>query len=226
MAELFDKSGNPISEVFDVEGNPIDEILTSDEVDKKIEEAQEEAKEDYQKDIDTFKEELNEKEEALKVAEEALAKEQEKDKNFGKLRGTTAEKEKKVEELTEQIKGLTDKITGIETETKRQPVNAMIGKLAGEDEELKKKIKFHYESFAIPEEDTEEKQKERVVNAYTLATGGKPINPLTGEAISSGGGVAPGGEEPGSEGKLSEGGKEVAGKLGIEEKDLKRHKLI
>ena len=225
MVDLHDKDGNLIEEVFDSEGNLIDEALTPEEVDKKIDDAKEETKEDYQKDIDAVKEDLEEKEESLKKAEEDLEKEQEKDKNFGKLRKSTEEKEKEASGLKEEIQGLTEKIDGIEKDTKRQPVNVMIDKLADNDEELRGKIKFHYENFSIPDDDTEEKQKERVANAYTLAAGAKAENPLTGDAVSSGGGAAPG-AEPEDKGKISEGAKNVAKNLGIEDKDLKKHKLI
>jgi len=227
MAELFDKDGEPIVEVFDSAGNPIDETLTPEEVDQKIDEAKEEAKGEFDTEIQKLQDEKEEKETALAAAEEALGKEKEKDKNFGKLRGSTEEKEKEIGVLKEEVTGLKDKVEGIEKSAKSQPVNVMINKLAGNDEELKKKIKFYYDNFTIPEEDDEEKQKERVTNAYTLAAGGKPVNPLSGDAISSGGGVAPGGEEPSSKGKLSsEEASELGEKLGISKIEQRRHKLI
>lgn len=227
MAELFDKEGNPISEVFDSEGNPLDETLTPDEVEAKINEAKEEAKGEFETETQKLQGQIDEKETALKAAEEELEKEKEKDKNFGKLRGTAAEKEKEVETLKGEVKGMKEEIEGIKVDTKKQPVTVMIKKLAGDDEELEKKIKFHYESFNVPDDDTEEKQKERITNAYTLATGGKPVNPLSGEAVSSGGGVAPGGEELESKGKLSDpGASDVGEKLGIPKESQRRHKLI
>ena len=91
--------------------------------------------------------------------------------------------------------------------------------------DLKKKIDYYYNSFTTPQDDNDEKKRERIQNAYTLAAGGKPVNPLSGDAIASGGGVAPG-TEPKNEGKISEDAKKVAENMGIDEKDLRRHKLI
>lgn len=226
MAELFDKEGNPIEAVFDSEGNPIDETLTPDEVETKITEAKEEAQGTFDTETQKLQEQIDEKETSLKVAEEELEKEKEKGKNFGKLRQSTDEKEQEIKERKEEIKKLQERVEGVETATKEQPVTVMIKKLAGEDEELEKKIKFHYDSFAVPEEDDEEKQKERVTNAYTLATGGKPVNPLTGEAISSSGGTVPG-APVGEQGKLSDpGASNVGEKLGLTKEEQRRHKLI
>ena len=100
-----------------------------------------------------------------------------------------------------------------------------IKKMSGGDEELEKKVKFYYDQFATPDEDTDEKREERVKNALTLATGAKPVNPLGGSAISSAGGATPG-IPAGGQDKISEGAKDVAGKLGISEKTLKKHKVI
>ena len=74
MAELYDKSGNPIEEIYDEEGNQIDETLTSEEVDQRIQEAKDEAMSEYKSDLDSIKEELEEKKIELKFAEEALDK--------------------------------------------------------------------------------------------------------------------------------------------------------
>ena len=225
--ELFDKEGNPIPEVFDSQGNPLDETLTPDEVEAKIEEAKEEAKAAFEGKTEELQTKLNEKEDSLKATEEELEKERNKDKNFGKLRGKTAEKEKEAEELREEIKGLKEAVEGIRIDTKKQPVRDMISKLAEGDGELEKKINFYYESFTTPDDDTSEKQKERIANAYTLATGSRPVNPLSGDVISSSGGMTPGIKGSEGKGKLSsEGASDVGEKLGVSKEDQRRNKLI
>ncbi len=224
MAELFDKDSNPITEIFDSEGNPIDEALTPGEVEQKLQEAKDEAKGEFDTEIQKLQTEKEEKETALKTAEEDLAKELDKGKNFGGLRKKTDEKEKEVETLKEELKGIKEEVAGIKTDAKKQPIAMLVDKIVGDDEELKEKIEFFLKTFVIPDDDTEEKQKERIAYAYTLAMGGQPINPLTGEAISSEGGVAPGASPVVPE-KISEGAKNVAKNLGISDKDLKQNKL-
>jgi len=226
MAELFDKEGNPL-EAFDIDGNPIDEALTPDEADTRIQEAKDEAQGGFETKTQELQEQLTEKEDALKKAEEDLEKEKEKDKNFGKLRGTTEEKEKEAEALKEEVKGLKDEVEGIKTAAKAQPISVMIKEAAGDDEELEKKIKFHYDNFSVPEEDTEEKQKERVKNAHILAGGGAASS-LGGNAISSGAGAAPGikESESGKEKLTDPGASEVGEKLGISKEEQKKNKLI
>ena len=219
MADLYNKEGEQIEELFDSEGNPIDNLQTPEEIEQQIQDAKDEAKADYDADTTALKDEIEEGKEALKIAQEDLAKEQEKDKNFGKVRG----KAEKVDELTETVKTLNEKLTGLEATTKSQPINTMIKEKAGGDIEMEKKIKFHYNSFTIPDEDTEELQKERVKNAIILAGGGEnPVNPLEGGVVSSGGGVAPGGPEPGESGKLSTPeAKNVGKKMGLTDKEMK-----
>ena len=223
--ELFDKDNNPIEEVYDSEGKEIEEVVTGAEAKQQVEDAKEEAKADYEADTTALKEELDENKETLKIAQEDLEKEQEKDKNFGKLRGAALEKEKEVQAQKEKVEALEKKFEGLEATTKTQPINTMIKKLSGEDEELEKKIKFHYDSFTVPVEDTEELQKERIKNAVILAGGGETANPLTGGVVSSAEGVAPGGEMP-IEGKLSDPAAEgIAHKMGISDQELKKAKL-
>lgn len=225
--ELYDKEGNPLEDIYDQDGNPINETLTPEEVEQKIQDAKDEVAGEHQTKVEGLEADLEEKNTLLKTAEESLGKEQEKDKNFGKLRGKKEEEEGKVKDLEGVVEVLKKDIDGIKTDAKRQPVNTIINKLAGDDEELKKKIKFHYASFVVPEEDTEEKQKERIDNAYTLASGLAPTNSLSGEAVGSGGGNAPGTKEVESKGKLSSTeASELGEKMGISLKEQKRNKLI
>ena len=222
MAEIYDKNGE-LLEAYDSEGNPIDEVKTPEEIAQQIQDAKEEAEAEHQTQLEKIQEEKDEAKEALKAMEESLEKEKDKDKNFGKLRGAALEKEKEVQAQKDKIEELSKKFEGLEATSKAQPVNMRIKEVAGGDEELEKKIKFHYNSFATPEEDTEELQKERIKNATILATGGeKQADPLTGGVVASGGGVAPGGVASGETGKLSDSSaKNVGKKMGLTDKEMK-----
>lgn len=222
--DLYDKEGNLI-DVYDSEGNKVDETLTPDEVDTKIEEAKEEAKATFQKDLEETQGKLNDKEDLLKQKEEELAKLSGKDTNFGKLKES---KEKEIETLKTQINALEGKIGEISKGVQEKDIVNAINNIAGGNAELAGKIKFYFDQFTVPQDDTPEKRAERLKNAVTLATGMKPSeNALAGGVAGTGMG------EPliptmdgGDGGKLSKDAIEVAKNLGLDEKDLKKHKLI
>lgn len=217
---LYNKDGDPI-EAFDIDGNLLDETLTQGELEEKLSEA----KEAYQIDVEEVKNQLSDKEESLKLMEEELGKEKEKDKNFSNLRKSREEKETEANNLKDEIKGVKEEINSLKKGTENDNINNVINELTGEDGELKKKVKHYYDNFITPEDDNLEKRKERVMNAYTLASGSRPANPLSGGAISSSGGTFPDEVIGGGE-KLSGSARSVATKLGISDNDLKRHKLI
>ena len=221
VENLYDKDGNQIEDVYDAEGNPIDETLTPEEVEAKIQEAREEAKGEFETEIQEKEEALEEKEYALRTAQEELDKEKEKDKNFGKLRGSTKEKEERVEKLEEQIAGLSTELKTFREGTQKNVVRTTAEKMAKGDNEMADKIEHFYNQFVVPEEDNEEKRKERWQHAVQLATGSPEI---PSGAFATGGGSVPG--EPKDQGKLSEGGVEVAKQMGLDEKELRRNKLL
>jgi len=218
MSAIFNENGDPIEEVFDSEGNLLDSVLTPEEAEQKMEEAKVVTEEELQ----SAQDKLDGKEEELKEAVEALEKEQGKEKNFSKLRGKTDEKEKEITTLRETIDELAKKVDGIGQVGKERNVQSAIDGVVGKDEELSKKVKFFYDQFA-GEPENDEKFKERIQNSVTLATGGKSNDALSGDAVAFGGGEAT--KESGG-GKISGEEQDLAGKLGIDNNELKRHKLI
>ena len=225
MAELYDKDNNPIEEVYDADGNPVDEILTPDEVDQRINDAKEETKADYEVDIQDLQSKLDEKEQELKQAQEELAKAGNKDHNFKNLRDKKEEKEGEVAELKNQISELKQTFEKQSSQSKDNWLTTSIEKIAGDDKDLAEKIRFHYDQFVVPQEDTLQKQEQRLKSAYTLAVDSSG-NALSSDAIASGGA----GKQPtpsGGGGKLNDpGAVEVAKNLGIDEKTLRKNKLI
>lgn len=219
-----------MAELFDKEGNLVDNVFTQEELDAKLSEertkAIEDANADRQEEIDKLNEQITTKEKELETAKEELTKEKDKDKNLGGQRKIIEAKEKEVEDLktkVSEIEKITgEKITKIEGEIKDRTISQMIEVLAPGDKDLADKIKFHYDNFKGEPKDLKEIQQ-RIENAYVLATGGRPQNPLTGEVISSSGGVGP---KPSGGGKVSEEVMDVAKKMGITEQEMKKHKLI
>lgn len=226
MPELYDKNGDPV-EVYDEEGNPLDEVLSPDEVEEKINEAKEEIQEELkgstEEETQILKERLDDKIAELEETKENLQKEQGKDKNFSRLRGKTEDREKEITELQGVIKDLTEKVEKIDQSGEERNVNLKIATAVKGDEELTKKVKFFYDQFnGSPKDDNE--VQERIKNSIILATGAKGEDVLSGDVVSFGGGST--GQGTTKTGKISEESKGLAGKLGIEDRELKRHKLI
>jgi len=216
-------------QLFDENGNAV-EASTPEEVEKKLDEirqgAIEEANQLRQEEIDNLTSQMSEKERLLAEKEDELLKEKNKDKNLAGQRLVIGEKNVAIEKLQSEINELktsmTTEINGIKSKGQEKQIDDMIAKVAGDDKELAAKIKLHYSSFAgIPE--TEEKIKERIANAHTLATGGRSANPLSSSILSSAGGSAdinPVGE------KLSPEVQDFGKKMGVSDLDLKKHKLL
>jgi len=212
--------------IYDANGQPVEGVLSKEEV----EELQKSIEETKAAEIQAIKDEAAEErarlEEELNNAKEALTKVDDKNLNFKNLREAKKTAEEKLVELetqmTDKLKELENKLTATSEKAK---VDILIDKMVGDDDELKKKVKFHYDNFKDSPKD-EDELKERITNSYILATGSKPSDDLPAGAVSSGGGTPPKPEMP-LTGKLeSEESKEVAKNLGISDDDLKKHKLI
>lgn len=125
--------------------------------------------------------------EDLNKAQEALAKFENKDLNFGELRKQKEAAEDKVKKLAEDID---TKIGNAKKEilegVTKDHYNDTLKSLAGDDEELKKKIEFQYKRLTDPASTKEEVTK-KITDAYILATG-KPVDEgvLNSSIISSG----------------------------------------
>lgn len=124
---------------------------------------------------------------ALAKAEEELAKLKDKDLNFGNVRKQKEAAEKKVEELKNEIdtKIATAKKEVLDTVTLDYK-NETIATLAGGDDELKKKIEFHYNRLNDPA-GTKEEIAKKLTDAYALATKVESTGALNSTVISSGG---------------------------------------
>jgi len=218
MAELFNEQGEKV------------EALTPEEVEQKLNEAREQAIEETnrlrQEEIDDLSLQMESRNEDLEKARQELEVEKSKDKNLAGQGRIIKEKEKKIDELEVKHKELEEKlnqrINEVEQKGKEKTISGMIQELSGGDKDISTKIRFYYDSFKGEPADEKEIQ-DRIQNAYTLATGGKPISPLTGSAISSGGGmpvINPSGE------KVSPEVQDLAHKMGVSDQEMKKHKLI
>lgn len=225
MAQLFDKDGNIV------------EALTPEEVEGKLNEIKEQTKEEVetekQGEIDDLKIQLEEKEDILKAAQDDLEREMNKDKNLGGQRRVIEAKEKEIDGLKKGMddlkKTMEGKLQEIESNQKEKMVDDMIDRLAMDDQELKDKIKFYYNNFkpidekGKKKEDIEKEIVTRIQNAHTLAGGTKPAMPLSSQIISSAGGaptINPTGE------KLDSDLQDLAHRMGIDDSELKKHKLV
>lgn len=220
-------------ELYDKDGNIV-EALTNEEVEEKLNQAKEEVKSETQATINDLQVKLTDKETALSSAQEELEKEKGKDKNLAGQRKVIEDKVKEIDTLKTDIEKLkTDYATrfeNIEKKGKEKMIANMIDELAGADKNLGEKIKFYHGTFRpIDEtnkkpEEIEKEIQERIKNAYTLATGGKAVSPLTPAAISSAGGATPVINPSGE--KINAEQQDLAHKLGIDDATLKKHKLV
>ena len=193
---------------FDGEGNEIEGVLTAEEAEAQKDAALKEYQERNPND-ETLKTSLEEKETLLKEKGEELEKERKKEKNFAELRKKAAEKGIKLEEKDEEF-GKFQQDTKSEIDALRNEISSgkrteAINKLS-DDEEVKKKIKFHLDRFSKFDDD-QEAFEGNLKDAYFLAT--KQEAP-TGNYISSAGA----GNATDKKEGLSENAKALAEQLG------------
>ncbi len=158
------------------------EVYTADE----IEQQKQEAIDQYKTDNPDKTTELADVQEKLKTAEEKLSKTDDKDKNFSALRKAKEDAEKKVEDI---LKGVDEKITTVKKEVlegvMKDHYNDTLKALAGDDEELAKKIEFNYKRLADPAA-TKSEMNAKFQDAYRLSVSAEDANALTSSVISSG----------------------------------------
>jgi hypothetical protein len=195
-------------ELFDQDGNIV-EAFTKEELDQQLIEAKSE--------LET---KIAEQEKIINEKEEALGKEGDKENNFVKLRKAKETAEKQLEAMKTELEG---KISEVKSEVSKRDFENAVAQLAGDDEDAKSKIKFHYDNFKGDPKDDKERA-ERLENAFILATGSKPLRSVPGSIVSTGSPYIPPASK--TQGKISEGAKTLAGNLGLTEEDLKKHKLI
>ena len=195
------------------DGNEI-EVFTPEEV-----EAQRlQAIEDYKAENPDKTGELSELQVKLKEVEGKLASVGDKDQNFANLRKAKEDAEKKVADI---LAGVDEKITKAKTEVlegvMKDHYNETLGALAGEDEELKKKIEFNFKRLGDVAATKQEISK-KLTDAYALST---TREDGVSSSVYSSGGVGKLHIKPVT--KLSDDEKALGAKFGITEADIKKH---
>lgn len=155
----------------------------------------------------------------LKAKEEELVKLKGKDLNFSNLREINDRLTKEVGDLKTQI---SIAIGGVKKDIETEAVTTAITSLAGDDKEVEKKIKFHFETTlkAVEPKNKEELNK-KIQDAYLLATG-EQVTPLVvpGTFSSAGAGI----NRPKiNQTPLSPAAVEVGKKMGITDEDVKKY---
>lgn len=184
-------------EVFNAEGDPVEGVLAPDEAKA------------LQEQLDANKAELE--------------KLRNKDYNFKKLRDMTdAERDAltaKEKALIEQQEKLGEEQRSFREGFINDVKEDVMLSLSGEDEELQKKIKLHYDRIKDSEKaQTRTEITKLMKEAYLLATGGKSASNSFNAAINISG------ESPKVEKKeLGPEAKSIAGNLGITDEDLKKY---
>lgn len=169
--------------IVDNEGNE-SEVYTAEE----LEEQRNEAVETYKAENPDKTEELDALQADLTTAKEELEKAGKKDLNFAELRKQKEAAEKKVDDITAQI----DEKVGqakkevLESVMKDHYNETLLG-LAGDDEELKKKVEFQFNRLTDIASTKEEITK-KLTDAWVLAT--KPEDNVLNTSVISSGGVS------------------------------------
>lgn len=195
---------------YDAEGNEV-EAISAEEVEAQKAEAIETYKTEHpDEDIEVLQKQIEEKEEEVNIAKEELEKLGKKDFNFQKLREQNKTQESELDKLkTEMSEKLDQAITNLAGDKKADIINSLVG----DDEELKKKVEFHYDRIK-DEAKTKDEIQSKVNDAYFLAT--RQEAP-TGNYVSSAGAGNVKNEE-----QITPGEKEIGDALGITDEDRKK----
>ncbi len=201
---------------YDSDGNPVENVLSADEANK--------IAEDKSK---TFQEELSK-------TKEQLSKLENKDFNFKKLRDMTKEereginaKEMELLKRQEAIEEQQANFTKQQKETREKELGSYkeeyLDKFAGGDEEMKKKVLFHFNRLA-DEAITRSDIEKKMGDAWVLATGGRHVgvNPIL-NAMAKDGYVQTGTQNKGD--KLTDDQRDLLNKLKPSISDEKLKKL-
>lgn len=188
------------------------EFMTQEEIDAHTTAKIEEAKKETLTAYEAEKAELNKQ---LKEAQEALARSGDKDYNFSQLRKTVDTLKTAKEELENKF---TTELTTLKKSLSQKTIDGFIKQESAGDEDVAKKLKYHYEkTLASMPEGTEEEIKAKVQSASLLA--GKPVSNGNTSFVSSSGA---GNGKTKTGGKLTADQMDLASKLGIEEDDIKK----
>ena len=201
------------------------ETITKDGVDievftvEELEAQKQEAIENYKSENPDKADELASLQEELKLKEEELTKVKDKDTNFANLRKQKEAAEKKITDITAEID---TKISAVKKEVMegvmKDHYNDTLKVLAGDDEEVKKKIEFQYKRLADAAA-TKEEVGNKLRDAWVLATKPEVTDALNSFVISSGGvGKL---HIKGQEKKFTPEEKALGAKFGLKEEDFK-----
>ena len=172
-----------MSEIIKREDGTEEEVFTATE----IEEQKQAAIQQFQAENPDKTEELNALQEELKVANEKLAKADDKSQNFATLRKAKEEAEGKLADFTKSVDekiALSEKrvLEGVMQDHYNDTVKALVG----EDEELKKKVEFHYKRLGDTAA-TKEEISNKLRDAYLLATKQDAGDNFNANILASGG---------------------------------------
>jgi hypothetical protein len=205
-----------MSEIIQKDGVDI-EVFTAEE----IEAQKQEAIEQYKLDNPDKTDELTQLQEELRIKEEELSKAKDKDANFANLRKQKEAAEKKITDITAEIDS---KIQSVKKEVMegvmKDHYNDTLKAFAGEDEEIKKKIEFHFKRLGDVAS-TKEEISNKMRDAYLLATKPEGYDALNSSVISTGGVGRLNIKSQGQ--KLSADEKVMASKFGLSDADLKKY---
>lgn len=184
-------------------------------------------KEDHPEDTATI-EERDELKTKLAEAERLLAGGGNKDYNFQKLE---REKNELLAKLQGVDKTIEDAVGKVRSEFTGNALETAVSALAGDDQELAKKVRYHFDkSLAAVETKTPAEFKKKVQDAYMLAAG-KPIDESAMNAAAFGSGSGSGGGPGGNSGGGGHDNKDVSPEVkamglkhfGITDEDWKKH---
>ena len=225
MTEVFNEAGDPI-ETFDEDGNPI-EVLPKSEAEQKIEEIKLEAEEksaDLADKIAELTAKIGEKTQEMEG-------EDDKSKNFNLLRKSRNELQTELDSTRKELSEYKDtsakEFDAIKQTISGKALDDRIKEFVGSDQEMQKKVKFHFNNFKPDEEidpaKREENLAERIKSAVILAGGGGKN--IIGDVAGTAGGYVP--APPGQatqatpDGEVKDMGLK---KMGLNEKDFRDHK--
>lgn len=156
------------------------EVFTQEEVDTQKQEALDEKEAENAEELDKLRTDLQEK-------NDALIKLNDKDKNFANLRKAKEDAEKNLESFKSDID---DKINFAKNEILegfvKNHYTETLNSLADGDDELKKKLEFHYKRLGDVA-GTKEEVALKLKDAYVLATKQEVPDALNSSVLSTGG---------------------------------------
>lgn len=197
------------------------EVFTAEELEVQKEAAKQQAIDDFRAENPDKSEELTELQQQLEEKTAELEKFKTKDLNFGNLRKQKEDVEKKIGEIEKQVD---EKINIVKKEVlegvMREHYNDTLKALAGDDDEVRKKIEFHYKRLGDAA-GTKLEVANKLRDAYILATRVEEVDALTTSVISSGGvgRINPGTKQQ----SFSPDEKDLAKKFGLNEEDIKKY---